>query len=417
MDPSPAAPAASVARGAWVLVALMWVAFFLNYTDRQVVYSIFPVLKSELHLSDTQLGLSSSLFLWVYAACSSLAGELGDRISKRRLITLSLVLWSVVTALTGLASSTFTLLGCRALMGISESVFYPAAATLTAEAHGTAGRSRAIAILGTAQLAGIVMGGWFGGFMADHQLWRMAFYSLGLFGGLYAIPYSLFLRRIPDPAPAVERRWAVPALMGVPTYRVLCVVFPSFLFVLGLIYTWLPNFFFEKFSLSLSEAGLMSTAYVQGATAAGLLLGGVLADRLYHGIKTARYWLVALGLLISAPAVQLLGNSDSLFLTKCAAAAFGFGSGLAIANFFACSFDVIPFGMRSAAVGYLNMLGGLLSGIAALLGGMLKESLGIHTLMSAAAGLCLAMSGLLILGTRLYFQRDFERAQGAKGFA
>jgi MFS family permease len=162
---------------------------------------------------------------------------------------------------------------------------------------------------------------------------------------------------------------------------------------------------------------LTSTAYLQGATAVGLLLGGALADRLYRRIKTARYGLVALGLLISAPAVQLLGNSDSLVLTKCAASAFGFGSGLAIANFFASSFDVIPFGMRSAAVGYLNMLGGLFSGIAALLGGMLKESLGIHTLMSAAAGLCLVMSGLLILGTRIYFKRDFDRAQGAAGIA
>lgn len=404
-------------KGAWVLVGLMWVAFFLNYTDRQVVYSIFPVLKSELHLSDTELGLSSSLFLWVYAACSSLAGELGDRISKRTLITLSLVLWSIVTALTGLAGSAFTLLSCRALMGISESVFYPAAATLSAEAHGSKGRSRAIAILGTAQLAGIVMGGWYGGFMADHGLWRSAFFSLGLVGALYAIPYSFFLRRIPDPAPAVKRSWAVPVLLQIPMYRTLAVVFPSFLFVLGLIYTWLPSFFFEKFSLSLGEAGLTSTAYTQGATALGLLLGGAYADQFYRRIRTARCWGVVLGLLISAPSVWLLGNSSSLFLTKCAAALFGFGSGLSIANFFASSFDVIPFGMRSAAVGYLNMLGGLSSGIAALLGGMLKESLGIPALLGVAAGICLLMSGLMLLGTRIYFQRDFDRAREAQGIA
>ena len=57
----------------------MWVAYFLNYSDRQVVFSIFPILKSELGFTDTQLGLTGSVFLWVYAFCSPIAGQVGDR--------------------------------------------------------------------------------------------------------------------------------------------------------------------------------------------------------------------------------------------------------------------------------------------------------------------------------------------------
>src|SRR5688572_32385700 len=133
-------------RTAWTLVAFMWVAYFLNYTDRQVIFSIFPVLKSELQFTDTQLGLTGSVFLWVYALCSPIAGQLGDRFSKRTLVVLSLVLWSGVTTLTGFASSVFMLLACRALIGITESLFIPPALALTANAHGPRTRSRAIAV-------------------------------------------------------------------------------------------------------------------------------------------------------------------------------------------------------------------------------------------------------------------------------
>jgi MFS family permease len=68
----------------------MWVAYLLNYTDRQVVFSIFPILKSELKFTGTELGLTGSIFLWVYAICSPIAGQIGDRFSKRALVVLSL---------------------------------------------------------------------------------------------------------------------------------------------------------------------------------------------------------------------------------------------------------------------------------------------------------------------------------------
>jgi sugar phosphate permease len=88
----------------------MWVAYFLNYSDRQVVFSIFPILKSELNFTDAQLGLTGSIFLWVYALCSPIAGQIGDRFSKRVLVVTSLILWSGVTAFTGFATSAFMLL-------------------------------------------------------------------------------------------------------------------------------------------------------------------------------------------------------------------------------------------------------------------------------------------------------------------
>ncbi len=237
-------PAAISPAAAWGLVGLMWVAYFLNYTDRQLVSSIFPILETELGFTATQQALTGSVFLWVYALCNPIAGLLGDRLPRRALIAGSLVAWSAITALTGASGSALLLLTCRGLMGVSEALFFPSALTLTANAHGPRSRSRAVAVFTTAQILGIVMGGWFGGWMGERHQWRWAFYSLGIAGALYAIPYAFLLKRFPEPPPPVRARTQA-TLAHIPSYLLLCVVFPCFTFVLWLLYTWLPKFFSE----------------------------------------------------------------------------------------------------------------------------------------------------------------------------
>ncbi|MEO6738967.1 MAG: MFS transporter, partial [Chthoniobacteraceae bacterium] len=154
MHPPPTSTLAP--RQAALLVAFMWVAYFLNYCDRQAAFSMFPALKSGLGMSDRQLGFVGAAFLWVYAFGCPIAGQLGDRLSKRLLVVLSLIVWSVVTIATGFAASAAMLLTLRAVMGISESLYMPTAIALTANAHPPELRSRAVAALTTAQIAGTV---------------------------------------------------------------------------------------------------------------------------------------------------------------------------------------------------------------------------------------------------------------------
>src|SRR5262245_6000309 len=132
----------------------MWVANFLNYADRQAAFAMFPALKSGLGMTDEQLGLVGAIFLWVYAFGCPIAGHLGDRFSKRVLVVSSLVICSIVTVATGFATSAAMLLTLRAAMGISESLFMPTAVAITANAHAPEHRSRAIAVLTSAQIAG-----------------------------------------------------------------------------------------------------------------------------------------------------------------------------------------------------------------------------------------------------------------------
>ncbi len=102
-----------VSTEAILLLGFMWFAYFLNYCDRQAVFAMFPSLQTDLGMTDQQLGLTGAYFLWVYALGCPVAGIIGDRVSKRILVVLSLIIWSLVTVMTGLARSEPNSFGCE----------------------------------------------------------------------------------------------------------------------------------------------------------------------------------------------------------------------------------------------------------------------------------------------------------------
>lgn len=394
---------------ALALLGFMWFAYFLNYCDRQAVFAMFPQLRVDLAMDDRQLGLTGSIFLWVYAVGCPISGQIGDRVSKRILVVLSLVIWSAVTVATGWVRSATELLSLRAAMGVSESLFMPTAIALTASAFAPALRSRTIATLMTAQIAGTVVGSWFGGWMADRGAWRAAFFSLGGVGLVFAIPYFAFLhsrpvKRLVEVAPGSQAARSASSssafklwqLFGIPTYGVLCVAFPVLVFGLWLLYGWLPTFLHDKFALSQADAAFNATVYLQGSTAVGLLGGGLLADWLQRYTKASRYWLMVTSLVLCAPSLHAIGSSASLEHVRMAAMAFGLCSGMMMGNIFPAAFEVVPAGGRASAVGVLNFFGGLIAGLATLFGGLWKASLGIDRLMSLTA-VAYAISGLMLV--------------------
>jgi MFS transporter, Spinster family, sphingosine-1-phosphate transporter len=391
----------------------MWGAYFLNYCDRQAVFAMFPVLKIDLAMTDRQLGLTGSIFLWVYGIGCPIAGQIADKFSKRILVVASLAIWSLVTVATGLSTSVFMLLALRAAMGISESLYMPAAISLTSNAHAPEKRSRAVATLTTAQVAGTVGGAWFGGWMANQGWWREAFFLLGGVGLIYAVPYFLFLRNVNEEAELETRKtrtaFAAAELFAVPTFVLLCFVFPTFVFGLWMLYSWLPNFLYEKFSLDLADAAFTATAYLQSATLVGLLCGGVLADWFFRITTASRLWLMTASLLLCAPCLYGIGHGSSLTATCASAAAFGLSSGFLMGNIFPAAFEVVPADTRASAVGVLNFFAALVSGFAPLLGGMWKKTIGIEQLLVYTSLAYLVAAGCLIVGIRYLFPTDYLR--------
>src|SRR6185312_10778525 len=216
-----------------------------------------------------------------------------------------------------------------ALIGISESLYMPSAIALTGSAYPPGARSRAVGLLKTAQIFGVIAGGWFGGAMADHGRWRQAFFILGGVGIAYALPYRLCLRQYRQPIHAETRSSgglvAAAVLARIPSYFVISSVFAIESFGLWLIYAWLPTFFREKFSLSMAQAALSANLWLQAATFCGILGGGWLADRRCGRRRAARFEIIGWGMLLCVPCLHLLGHCDSLLATKAAAVGLGLG--------------------------------------------------------------------------------------------
>src|SRR5262245_28815256 len=188
-------------RYAWLVVALLVPVALLNYLDRQMLASMkFSVMRDIPDIGlEANWGAILALFKWVYAGVSPVGGYLADRYSRKHVIAGSLLVWSTVTWATGHVQSYEQLLTARALMGISEACYMPAALALIADFHLGATRSRAVGLHQMGIYFGVIIGG-FGGYAADHPAlgWRWVFDVCGFVGIAYAVPLFLLLRNPPS---------------------------------------------------------------------------------------------------------------------------------------------------------------------------------------------------------------------------
>ena len=307
-----------------------------------------------------------------------LTGRLADVVRRDRLVISSLVLWSLATLGTGLSASAPVFLFWRAVMGVTESLYVPAALATIAMLHPGATRSKALAVHSTAQFAGIVAGGWYGGWAADHIGWRPGFTVLAVAGAVYAAVLWKVFRRTPHLAAPSSQQASKPAdIFKSPCYWTLALAFFAFCTMLWMLYAWFPNFIYEHYHLSMTESGLTATVYLQISCMAGVLAGGVLADWLVQRIRSGRFLIAVAGLAGCAPFAFLSLAAGSLAIAKLSAAAFGFFAGVFVANTFAAAYDVISRQNYGLATGILNLTGGLAGGAAILAAGLWKASVGM----------------------------------------
>lgn len=387
-------------RTAWLVVALLWIVALLNYLDRQVIFSLFPLLRADLRLNDMQLGLLGSTFLWVYAGFSPLAGWLGDRFGHRRVIIFSLTVWSLVTAATALARNFHSLVLVRGLMGVSEAFYIPAGLALIAAWHGERTRSRAIGIHQSGIYAGIILGGPGGAWVGEHYGWRTVFWLLGGIGVVYAFLLPLLLRE-PDAPPAASS--GRPSFLAAARSVLICrgfwpvlSVFTAMSLASWLVYTWMPMFLYEKFGLSLTGAGFAATFYVQFASVGGILLGGWLGDWSAVRFARGRVWTQIAGLCLAAPFLTLSGLAAQPWVLYVALVLYGVGRGIYDCNVMPVLCGIVALDERSTAYGLLNFAGTIAGGVIAFAAGALKATLGLGAVL-AATGLAVLLFSLLLL--------------------
>ncbi len=386
----------------WWLVGMLWLVCLFNYADRQAIFSVFPLLKDEMGLSDVQLGVVGGAFMWVYAAVLPLAGLVGDRVSRKRLILGGLTFWSLITLLTAWARDYGDLVLCRALEGLGEAFYFPASMSLISAYHGPQTRSRAMALHQSSVYAGTVLGGAVAGYCGDYYGWRSGFYLFGTLGVIVAAVLVFTLREPPRPAasatPPSDVLAATAEIFGNRLVLLLMAVFIGANFVAAIFLTWMPSFLSRNFGMSLALAGLNATLWLQAASVLGVLCGGWLADRWARQERGGRMLVQAIGLFAGAPLIFLTGWTTSVPILVVAMTGFGFFKGLYDANIWAALHDVVRPERRATAVGYMNAIGWAGGGTAPVLIALASERIGMGPALSATSLIYVLFGALLAIG-------------------
>lgn len=391
---------------AWLVVALLWPVACLNYLDRVMITTMRGSVMEAIPMTEAQFGLLTAVFLVVYAILSPCAGFLADRFSRSHVIIGSLVVWSVITWLTGQAKTFEQLLATRALMGISEACYIPAALALIVDYHRGPTRSLATGIHVTGVYVGAGLGG-VGGWLAEREGWAYAFNLFGIVGIVYGAVLVCALRDAPQTgagtaatvsaAPKVRFGEALVSLLGSGSF-LLMLVFWGLLSVAGWgVIGWMPTYLGEHFHLGQGRAGLSATGYLNAATVLGLLVGGVWADRWSRTRKRARILVVVIGLCIAAPGVLLAANSDMLVLAVAGLVLYGLARSFTDANMMPILCLVSDLRYLATGFGVLNLFACLVGAATVYAGGALRDAqLDVSHIFRFAAGGLILCAALMI---------------------
>ncbi len=377
-------------RYAWIVVVLLVPVALLNYLDRQMLAAMkFSVMTDIPDIgSEANWGKILALFKWTYAALSPIGGYLADRYSRRHVIAASLVVWSAVTWATGHVTNYEQLMVTRALMGISEAFYIPAALALIADYHLGPTRSRAIGAHQMGIYAGVIVGG-FSGYAADDPTlgWRWMFNICGLIGVLYALPLFLALRNAPahtdqtdqNEQAQLQRHSAIGALRDLLTNRsflflVLCFTLPA---MAGwIVRDWMPAILKAEFGIGQGKAGVSATLYWTAASIFGALTGGWLADRWMRRSQRGRINTSAIGMALIVVAMFGVGYSPQTGLLWVAIAfliLFGLGWGFFDTNNMPILCQIAQPHLRATGYGIMNFVSISCGGMADWWFGVLRD--------------------------------------------
>ena len=353
----------------WVVVALLGGVALLNYMDRQMLSTMKDSMQVDIIdlQSATNFGRLMAIFLWVYGLMSPISGIIADNLSRKKLIVGSLLVWSSVTYLMGLATTYDQVFWLRALMGVSEALYLPAGLSLIADYHTGGSRSLAVGIHMTGLYLGQAIGG-FGATLAAAYSWNMTFYWFGIIGIVYAFVLAVFLKDKKRVAPEEAKEstskkpqanlWqSLKSLFTNPAFWVILLYFAIPSLPGWATKNWLPTLFAESLGLPMSQAGPMATITIAFSSFVGVVFGGILSDRWVRKNIKGRIYTGAIGLSLTIPSLLLLGFGSSLFEVVTAGVLFGIGFGMFDANNMPILCQFVSARQRATAYGVMNMVG------------------------------------------------------------
>ncbi|MFG6397626.1 MAG: MFS transporter [Muribaculaceae bacterium] len=315
----------------WLEVGLLWVGALLNYMDRQMLSTMRESMSVDItDLESTiMFGKVMSAFMWIYGLCSPLSGIVADRVNRKWLIVGSLAVWSTVTLLLGYATTFNEVYWLRAVMGISEALYIPAALSLIADYFTGKQLSLAIGIHMTGLYMGQAVGG-FGAFVAEQLSWQQTFHWFGIIGIVYAVVLIIFLyeKRNVEAAETLENenlplgatirqglsgiRSSLGMLLGNIAFWTILFFFASCSIPGWSTKNWLPELFASTLDISMVAAGPIATITIAVSSFIGVMVGGPMADNWAKRNLKGRIYTSAIGLTLMIPALVMMGYGSSL---------------------------------------------------------------------------------------------------------
>ncbi len=275
----------------------------LNYIDRQILFAVFPLIKTDLHLTDGQLGFLGSAFMIVYMFCAPVIGYFADRTPRQYWIAAGAMLWSAATMAAGTVRNYAQLLIARSFIGAGESGFTGVSPSFVAERFPSRLRARILAGFALAMPLGSALGYILGGWLGTHFGWRNAFFIVGFPGiilGLIVLFKIKDTKRHQNKAEKPKPSAYIDLLKNKP-FLFICLSQAMATFTLGGLAAWMPTYLHRYLEMSTVQAGAIFGLITVIAGLIGTISGGLAADKLYKKTPNAYYIISYTGLIVTLP--------------------------------------------------------------------------------------------------------------------
>jgi MFS family permease len=331
------APGSDISLYVWAVFALTFGLLISDYMARQVLSAVFPLLKAQWGLTDSQLGMLSGVVAITVGILTCPISLLADRIGRVKSIAAMAALWSIATLLCGLAQSYHQMLAARLLVGLGEAAYGSVGIAVIISVFPPRLRATLTGAFMAGGLAGQVVGVGIGGAVAASHGWRAAFMAIGLAGLILALIYPLVVResRLSSEEPGSRTRFKlsdVGALFSGSRLISAYVGSGLQLFVAGALPAWLPTYFVRYYDLPLRQATSLAALFL-AIGGLGMIVCGMICDRFVRqterrALLSALYCLgcaimITVGLRFAPGVPQLLCLGAAMFLAAASAGPAG----------------------------------------------------------------------------------------------
>ena len=397
----------------WLLLALLWVAFFLQQGTRQIYNATLPCLLEDFHVTKTQIGVVGSVFTLVYGLFTPFSGWFTDYLSRKWVVVGGVLLFSLGIFCSSFVSGVGLLVVTYGVMtACGQASYYPAACSLLGQVHAKT-RATALSIHQTALYAGIVLCSLAAGLLAgaSNGGWRTAFLVFGVLGIVGAIAIAFSLRDTPQPVMrtvAVKRALLTSEGVAILPALFLAAAFGMHVYVDCGFKTWGP-LYLTDLGLPLRSAAFHSVFWHYLGAFLGVLVGSRLADHLAPRIPAIRFAVGVAGMLLAAPFLWMIGHAPTGFLVLAAMFGFGLFRGVYDSNCFAALFDVVSPARRARATGLMLCCGFVFGSSAPAVLGLIADRAGSTAPALASLAFFYGFGGFLVLVALLSFRHYVKR--------